>query len=271
MQVLLQATGYRESTFELAEVNAFAQQHWLRPPGLERWQMQPKWALTQAQRQVFEAQLGQLGLTAEVAPQSARFEYAVVLGATAATMRERFAYLVQLWRQRRVVFQQLVFWVGQRPLDAQMEPQHVLLGKYPHTLQITPGWRAPTELPRTETAAARLIYEQAQLPAALRRLPVTFVDVPLQSRGGQRVRPNTADTVRGWLQLNPRPGKVLALSSNPFVGYQDAVLRGLLPDAFPCETIGPGPSRQDRAPRYEVMLDSLARILYELHQRSKAS
>ena len=82
---------------------------------------------------------------------------------------------------------------------------------------------------------------------------------------GLAIRPNTGDTIIAWLKHNPKPGEILAISSQPYVQYQDAVLKTLIPHGFSTETIGPATVGDSEA--IAVNLDNVARILYQEQER----
>jgi hypothetical protein len=84
-----------------------------------------------------------------------------------------------------------------------------------------------------------------------------------QAQNGTLRRPNTQDTIDEWLRsYNPQPGSILALSNQPYIGYQDAVLRKALPKTFDVETVGNACSNNTKS---TVIIDSLARWIYNEH------
>ena len=56
------------------------------------------------------------------------------------------------------------------------------------------------------------------------------------------------------------PGNILAISNQPYVGYQNAVLQNLLPNTFGIETVG-----KSASPNIKITtaLDTLARWLQQ--------
>ena len=73
-------------------------------------------------------------------------------------------------------------------------------------------------------------------------------------------RPNTADTIKLWMHANPEPGLSLIISSQPYVHYQDAVLRAYLPAEFTLEVVG---KKARSVVSDGKHLDNLARWLYQ--------
>ena len=72
-------------------------------------------------------------------------------------------------------------------------------------------------------------------------------------------RPDTAGTLRAWLEENPEPGSSLFVSNQPYVGYQGAVVRGIISESFQPETVGAG---SQNPPNITVCLDTVAKWLY---------
>ena len=85
-----------------------------------------------------------------------------------------------------------------------------------------------------------------------------------QKSDGTISRANTEDTLRHWLTTDPIPGTCLAVSSQPFVGYQHSVARTVLPVNFEIETVG-DISAEDEP--LAVYLDTVARWLYQEKKR----
>ena len=193
-------------------------------------------------------------------PEQENYDYCIVLGATAPTMRARFAYAIELWQQG-VSFKELIFLVGQRMLDPQIETNDLL---YPTNtiLPIKQTWKKPNNQPKTETDAARILCEQTALPPKfIDAVKISFVDTQGKTNSqGAYLRPTTGDTVHAWLAQNPKAGSILAISNQPFVSYQNAVLKTLLPKTFTLETVGCSVCNDIKI---SVIFDTLARWLYQ--------
>lgn len=260
MSALFAVTGL-EQPKDIAQAIEQTQANWLRRPGKERWEMERKFKFDGATKNRLASSFKNLLLTPEIIPQHEHYDYALILGATAKSMRTRFAYFIKLWN-RGVRVDSVIFLVGQREIAPIVETPELILGRYKHDLLILDSWQAPMLLPRNETEVARLIVDQAILPPGLTTNMISFVDTPMQKRAmGQLERPNTTDTVELWLtqDIKARP-TVLAISSNPIVGYQHAALVRALPSDFIVETVGSAASNPED---FELIFDSLARWLYQ--------
>jgi hypothetical protein len=106
-----------------------------------------------------------------------------------------------------------------------------------------------------ESEMVQWAYIRSDLP---KEIHVLFVNAPKKQRAGVWGRPQTIDTVAAWLGTNPQPGTCLGISNQPYVQYQDAVMRSLLPDTFTVETAGPAVQGE---PTVALILDTIAKHL----------
>lgn len=203
------------------EIVETTQRLWLQQ-GKERWQYEMRYEHLRPQLwPLFD----QMGMLEEIKPTQSHYETVLVLGALLNRVQDRVAYLLQTG----VTFDQIIFLTGQRPL---LESEK-------------------KKLPDLETEAQMVqwVYEHSALP---KKIPVVLIDVPM--KGTQR--PNTLDTIAAWLETNPLPENCLAISNQPYVHYQGAILNRLVP--FPVEIAGPSVLGN---PSVDLMLDTLAREL----------
>jgi hypothetical protein len=156
-------------------------------------------------------------------------------------MEKRFQYLKTLWEEG-VRFKQIVWLTGDRMLDARID--------------------ALTERCSTEYEAARIIWQEANLPEAMRTLDVTFIKAPMKRVGLSLQRPNTQDTVIAWLQTNPKPGTALFVSNQPYCCYQNAIVKSSVPEEFSFDVVGPQMNPDLHSASAAIILDTLARWIY---------
>lgn len=223
----------------LASIVAETQKQWIRPAGKERWQVDGDFS-ADTKAEIFPL-ASKLGFIEELKPAAKKYDYCLVLGATVGRMEKRINYLVKMWKDG-VRFNQIVFFTGARPLD--------------------PAVDRLTAVCKTETEAAHFLWDHAELPEGIRKMPVAFVDVPMISTTEGFRRPATGDTVSAWLAVNPLPGTCVAISNQPYCLYQGAVLQTHLPEEFTCEVVGEGANLDCLNGR--VLLDTIARWLYQL-------
>ena len=182
-----------------------------------------------------------LGLISEVAPQYKHYDYVVVFGAaTSDWLHDRVHYLEQL-------------------LDSGITFENLICLTCHKTVTL-PGGAQGTVQP-TEIAFMQHVFSQSKYAEYFRSRTV-WVDTPANRLpDGSEGNINTADTIYQWLALRPPPGRVLAISNQPYVTFQDAVFRKYLPDSFYLETVGPVAPIDEKPSR---ILHKLARTLYEL-------
>jgi hypothetical protein len=255
---LLEVTGIKHDG-TLTSIVAETQKAWLRRPGTERWNMEDNFEALKPQIMPL---LKELGFLDEALPPKYHYKYALILGSTVSGMRKRISYLLELYK-RGMRFANLVFLVGARPLDPIKESPDILYKRDNQYLPFRPGWKQPVTPAQTETEVAHMIFDQAELPAYFKdSVKIHFVDTPMQKNdNGTLRRPNTGDTVNHWLKQGIEPGTVLAISNQPYVRYQEAVLKTYLPSSFTVETAG-RPKASGKF-RVGVVLDTLARWLYQ--------
>lgn len=211
------------------------QRSWLRPKGVERFDMRNSYATTPSLTPL----LRQMGLVDAIFPQAQHYRYALVYGANASVMKKRLDFLARIAEQG-VTFDNLVFLGSARPTTSEEK--------------LSGG--------ATETEILRSLLAKRSLPQSLAKSRRLIVDTPMKVLAdGTITRPNTADTIIEWLSSSPEPGSVLAISNQPYVQYQHAVLKTYIPSSFCIETVGP----KDGEPM-SVHLDNIARILYQEQQ-----
>ncbi len=206
-----------------------AQDRWMQK-GKERWEFDQRY---EYMRPVAWPLFEKAGFILETAPEKRSYDYALVFGALLSSVEKRIAYLAELWK-RGIRFDQIVFLTGERPLlfsekavcSAEMEREMI-------------EWA----------------YHRSELP---KEIPVLFINAPGKQVDGKWIRPQTADTILEWLKTQPHAGLALAVSNQPYVPYQRAVIESLLPDAFEVEAVGPEIKGE---PTVALILDTIAKTL----------
>lgn len=234
---------------------------WLRTPGKERWEVKEIFPEKRAQLMTI---FDKLGTIKKIEPTRYYYDHALILGATVQRVRSRLKYLIELW-EKGMRFCSINVLVGERLLDSNLESPEILLDENNSILPFRNDWQLTGDLPTTETGAVKLVFAQSPLPAEWDNLAIVFIDTPMQQTlsSGLR-RPNTQDSVLYWLKTNPKPGSILAFSSQPLVHHRDTVLRCSISKAFSLETVGKAASLEERM---TVLLDNMARWLYQENKR----
>ncbi|MBS0615482.1 MAG: hypothetical protein JSR58_02900 [Verrucomicrobia bacterium] len=216
---------------------------WMRPLQVERWQIPD---LNVEQRGVVLSYAAKMGLFEPRYPEQKHYDYAIVMGGATFRMERRMKFLKEIW-DKGTRFDRIVVLSGERPLDPAVE-------------KIPDGCK-------TETEAAHAMWKTRDFPAELKGLPVTFIDTPMIAVFGGKRRPGTADTITKWIKTHPKPGSCLIITNQPYINYQAATIRLLLPKGFTLEASGAGavPAETNAAD----ILDSIARWLYQEGQHPK--
>ncbi|MGB7977828.1 MAG: hypothetical protein WCF19_01550 [Chlamydiales bacterium] len=222
-----------------ADLVVETQKHWLRKPYQERWDIAE---LSSDQRLFVLKWATEQGLFAPWKPVSETYDKALILGATTSRMQMRLDYLEQLWNEG-TRFNEIVWLTGDRPLDPRVDEL--------------------TDRCRNESEAAHILWEETDLPEEMRSLPVVFVAVPMKMEGSSLKRPNTEDTIIAWMKLYPEPCKALFVSDQPFCGYQFAIIKATLPNAFLFDLVGQGVDPTAHPAAAAITLDSIARWIYQ--------
>lgn len=244
LRALLSELGI-EHDGTIETVVAGTQKSWLRPSGQERWEMADPLAHYKGRLlPLFD----QLGMVQAMYPAQKQYTYAVILGSLYTNVKNRLVFLIHAWQQG-LRFKKLIFLTGARPL--RIDEQEALQSKI------------SSRSFATETDMMQAIYETMEMSDDFRKVPLVVVDA--QAQQGAR-RPTTADTIKAWLTLQPEPGSIIAISSQPHLGYQQAVLKTFLPKSFSVETVGRAALETTRVSEY---LDALARWLYCFYHQLK--
>jgi hypothetical protein len=210
------------------------QKTWIRPAGKEIWHIENNLSETQAKAVMQYCSKNRFFI--EIMPTQKSYDYAVILGATVATMKKRIGFLEKTFKSG-VQVKQVVLLSGARPLDLKIET-------------------APEGF-QTEGEALASLWKAHPLS---KQVPWAQFDCPME---GMR-RPNTADTFNLWLASKPKAGSCIMISNQPYCLYQQLVAEAIVPKEFTFETVGAAsdPSKANPA----SMLDTVARCLYTLGQ-----
>lgn len=215
-----------------AQAAEFTQEQW-RQVGKERWELDDRFNELKSEGL---ALLREIGCLDPIYAQKMEYEHALVLGGLQSRVQRRLDFLFEEWK-RGVRFHTLVFLTGQRAIEPTLE-------------NVPDGIESETQM---------MQYLYRQHPLSQLDIPLVIIDAPRPYLGR---RPNTADTVHAWLKAHPVQGSCVAISDQPNVGYQEAVLKGILPPSFSVEVIGTGD--EGKLP-ISLYLDNLARWLCQLN------
>lgn len=247
---LLEITGVTHDG-SLADIVKKTQEQWLRQPGKERWEIVAKdWK--KREDEILKL-IRSLDLVESISPLQKNYDYLLWMGAAYSRVESRLQHIIALW-QDGLRFNDVVILTGARPLIKDEIDKIKQKYSVKNEVELT-----------TEADCMKYVYENISMPEAMRAVPVTFVNVPMfKNQDGSLKRPTTGDTVNLWFQqAKPTPGNCLVISNQPYVCYQNSVVKTLLPQGFIIETVG----EKAEGTKIDDHLDNLARFLYQEKQR----
>jgi hypothetical protein len=246
------------------QFNDFFQKNLLRPKNAERWEpFESKMKLSDEQLDCIIEICGKLGMLSEVPPKTDDYDYILIFGSGTQLMRKSCEFLQKHLPRfaskntRLGIF----FLTGSRPLNERADPDDSR--KILESLN----------LPATEEFAAKLIWTDT-LECSCDFINVDPID--LHKGPGELKRANTGDTVTKLIQTERlTPGKMLAISNNPFIAFQHNVTSNLLANSGwftgggTLETVGSCIDVAEYANAFgkkhvvNILLDNVARCAYE--------
>lgn len=180
---------------------------WKRPDLTELWQVEDTYDTLM--RQKLLKKLQKLHCFEEISPKYKQYESCLIMGCNAKTFVKRVSYLKKLMNQG-IEFKTLYLLVGERPLDPILEKKEC-------------------EKFSTETEMA-IDYTKKILGSD------DFIIISVPKEGNRC--PSAKDTIGEWIETGPIPGRVLAISNQPFCTYMKRILINLCPSEFEIEVCG---------------------------------
>ena len=246
--------------------NDFFQKNFLRPKMFERWYDYDLGSILpiDAFPNIVTA-CRNLGMLDNVLPSKTSYDCVILFGSNTVTMGKICDFVKnELGNVLKNNHETKIFFLtGDRPLDARVDSKQIV--KY----------LTKRGIPATETEAAKLIWKKNMG----KRLKCTFVSVSfneVNKNNGELKRPNTRDTVKKLLaNYSISACDILAISINPFIPYQDNVLRnvlieqGFFTDGGTLETVGYTSNEKlpsmvlDQRHVINILLDTIARCAFE--------
>jgi hypothetical protein len=240
-----------------------AQTHWYQG-GKERWLLEGESFTPEKQEEIIEL-LRRLNLIQTIHAQyrgEVKYDYVLVHGALGQSIQNRLKNLNQAY-QEGVRFKAVVLLTGARPLIPGKEDKWIALGI------------------KAEADLFQYLWQEEDYSRVFEK-SYTLIDTPgmtaLDHPGKLSIkRPGTEDTLKLWLNTQrPQPGsKILAISNQPYIIYQHAILKRCLrqycidnqfdESQFHIETIGAESTlpHGEKAQYIATHLDNLARYLFE--------
>jgi hypothetical protein len=218
---------------------AMTQKEWLRQAGKERWEIED-YKLDTGTKELLLSLFNDLCCCQEVRPTKKKYKGIIILGGILQRVCIRYAYLKKLW-QEGVRADAIFLFGGERPMDKKFEKACSFLGLRDNEFlpMSSVRWENCLPLPTNEAQMMQWVMKLADLPQELRAVPVHTITSRMKiAPDGSAKRPTTGDTFNDWgREYNPE-GDYLVISSQPFIGYQDAVGRSSVAQKVYLETVG---------------------------------
>lgn len=262
----LKATTLFSDLLELTHVShngtidsivAATQKAWLRPAGKERYETEKK-QFDGAERMIELLKI--LGYVHSTLPLRQHYDRALVFGSLLGGILYRLDYLCQLWRQG-IRFKKVIFLGGKRTLVPEKENSDLLFADTSRLFKKNDAThRLQSDFPTSEDELMALLADAMVFPWEEESVAVEVVRAP--ALPGAR-RATTFDTIQAWLAHEPELDLTcIAVSNQPHVAYQQAVLFSAVPPTIICETVGD--EMRFSIDDLSIILDSIARQLYQI-------
>lgn len=196
----------------------------------------------------------ELHLTESLYADHGEYDYALVIGTSLPAYRDVLWHMKNEW-ERGIRFSKIVVLACNRPLSSGIESEDLLAtSQYP----FRSSWKFRGVLPKNEFEMAKVIFSQLDLPEEWDLLPVDFVEVC--SPSGEPF--GDIPDMKEWLNWSPNPGKLLLVSTQPYIARQELILRTMLHPFFTIDTSGPGISQVTTLP---VLLRELTLLVCKIN------
>lgn len=206
-------------------------------------------------RENYIYQLKEAGCIDRILPSKKNYDYCLVLGGQYQTFTSRLQYLIDKWEEG-VRFKSLVFLGEKRAVDFEKEKK-MLLNNSNNQIRT----KAIKKMPQIEIDMMKFIYENTEVPKEMRELKTVFIDGAMDILDCDIVLPNIYNSILAWFyKEKPIAGSCLVVSSQPYVGYQESIVKEALNRNFEIEAIGDAAISDTKVSTY---LETLAKWLYQ--------
>ncbi len=221
---------------------------WIRPKGLERWDVYS--LLDNTQRVALTKKIKHSSLAREKLPLKKHYDALVILGATTARVKSRIEFFKKLHKQG-ITFDKIYLLGSTRDLKIGTESDKEMA----KTLEAK-------NLEASEMNMINELWLQAR-PDSLKNILVVAVQAQQRPDG---TRANTEDTLKDMMIdfVETKGKSILFISNNPYICYQDAVEKKVLkPYGIAVETVGEAMTKEETM---ENVLDTVARCLTNIQK-----
>lgn len=227
------------------EINDFMQKTFYRESGQARENL-PETSYESKKEQFFPI-FKEMGLIDQILPKNKNYDYIIVHGGSIRTIRERLGFLLKIL-DLGITTKQIIIFSGERFLDPENESKEIICKTEDENnfFKTRIGWKCPEKLPFTEKEGTEMVIDQLISDEDL-KAKINIINTSSNiSQNGKVYRSPTRTTIDEWfINYKPQKGNILAISNNPYIPYQDIVMRQILSkyDWFKqggtLETVGP--------------------------------
>ncbi len=233
------------------------QNHWLRPSGSKRWEMDNT---TYANRKEIWDSFEKLHLVQRIEPvynqslifKSTLYTFMIVTGGVYDLMKAKMQYIQNLC-ERKVSCWFIIFLGTDRKLDPIYEIESMA-----HDFVIS-----EQECPQTESEMIKFMADK-MIPAGLTYYGDRAYITVQGSKENSLSNINTCDALQTWLKnecyVDSSKADCLVISAQPYIAYEHSVFTTHMPKDFSIETVGPATIEFMHT---GVYFDTLTRILYQ--------
>lgn len=220
----------------------------IRQGAQERWETKPlAWMHEETEKMV--AALTTLGFITMVQPSKNQADLICLLGAAKGRMRDRMAFANNLLEQG-VTADAIIMLTGERYVTAGVDGTEEELTALAKALHLE-SWKK-----LTETDIAKDLYAHSDLQN--HGIAWYVIDTPK----GDLPRPTTLTTTLAlmeWLHEHPEVHHIIFVSNQPYVLYQEAIIRPIIGDTVTFEMVG---SAVEKATNVPPIIEGLGSFLW---------
>ncbi len=241
-EAVLKSVTFDNAQQAASWLHDLSQETMKRPEGVARTDTPERPEFTANRAELLEALRG-AGMLSDAAPKLKKYDHVLLLGSKEPLAEARLEKVAQLWNDN-VRFDKIHLLGSDRQLDTKHEE-----------IANVPGASGEKLHTETQMLKARYYEMRNNWPDELKKVE-TFA-VNSFDRDGHNA--NTKETIETWLSANPSPaqGNVLVISNQPYVAYQDAAVKSVLPENFHVETVGAAIA--DKDVNISLAMDAFAR------------
>jgi hypothetical protein len=211
--------NYEDLAADILEFVQLTQKYFtIRSGNQERWEIIPHEWMTKNEPENFQL-LKTLGMTLAIEPKVQAIDALCILGGAMSRMRDRMDYAALLV-ENGLKAHKLILLSGERYVTVAID------GTQEELNQIASSYQLADSSQLTETHLIQKVYEESALH---NKIPTYVIDTPARDLP----RPTTQTTILElieWLKQHNETKTIIFVSNQPYVKYQEAVIKEIMMD-----------------------------------------